>query len=99
MKTKVFVAKAPSNIAFLKYWGKEDSVAQWPSNNSLSMTLKNCVTLTKAYILKGSQEFEVSYEGKELKDNTFKTKVIKFLSFLKNYPFYLKPYFYKTLII
>jgi diphosphomevalonate decarboxylase len=40
---------APSNIAFLKYWGKSDPAAQWPAGNSLSMTLKNAKTVTKAW--------------------------------------------------
>lgn len=83
METKVFVAKAPSNIAFLKYWGKMESSTQWPSNNSLSMTLKNCHTETKAYILKGSNQFEVFYEGKEVDDRSFREKIIRFLSLLK----------------
>lgn len=38
--------EVPSNIAFLKYWGKDDSERQWPANNSLSMTLNNCRTIT-----------------------------------------------------
>lgn len=42
------VALVPSNIAFLKYWGKQDEVLQWPANDSLSMTLKNACTVTKA---------------------------------------------------
>ncbi len=37
---------APSNIAFIKYWGKSDTSKAWPANDSLSMTLKNCVTKT-----------------------------------------------------
>lgn len=35
---------APSNIAFVKYWGKRDR--QIPMNPSLSMTLSNCFTKT-----------------------------------------------------
>ena len=38
--------EVPSNIAFLKYWGKDDAERQWPANNSLSMTLNNCRTIT-----------------------------------------------------
>lgn len=41
-------AIAPSNIAFLKYWGKRNSELQWPANNSLSMTLSSCKTVTSA---------------------------------------------------
>ena len=39
---------APSNIALLKYWGKDPQGIQWPSNNSISMTLSNCHTRTSA---------------------------------------------------
>lgn len=48
------------------------------------MTLKNCVTVTKSYIIKGGNQFEVFYDGKELQNNNFKKKVIRFLSFLKH---------------
>ena len=44
----VYIAKAPSNIAFLKYWGKRDETAQWPTNDSLSMTLSKACTTTRA---------------------------------------------------
>lgn len=43
-----YCATAPSNIAFLKYWGKSAEDTQWPANDSLSMTLANCVTETSA---------------------------------------------------
>lgn len=36
--------KAPSNIAFIKYWGKK--FKQLPMNPSLSMTLEKCHTIT-----------------------------------------------------
>ena len=36
---------APSNIAFVKYWGKKGH--QLPANPSLSMSLKECTTTTK----------------------------------------------------
>ncbi len=38
--------EAPSNIAFVKYWGKRGQ--QIPANPSLSMTLKECKTQTKS---------------------------------------------------
>ena len=84
MTTKVYEATAPSNIAFLKYWGKSDSSAQWPSNNSLSMTLSNCVTQTKAFVIKGSDQFELFFDGEEILESSFRDKVVKFLTFLKN---------------
>ncbi len=47
------VAKVPSNIALLKYWGKKDESTQWPANDSLSMTLEHALTVTKARPLAG----------------------------------------------
>lgn len=43
-----FTAVSPSNIAFLKYWGKRDVTNQWPANDSISMTLSACKTTTTA---------------------------------------------------
>lgn len=37
------VVESPSNIAFIKYWGKYGR--QYPTNPSISMTLKNCKTI------------------------------------------------------
>jgi diphosphomevalonate decarboxylase len=39
-------AKAPSNIAFIKYWGKKDEELKLPENGSLSMNLSNLYTVT-----------------------------------------------------
>lgn len=48
-------AVAPSNIAFLKYWGKRDAAQQWPANDSLSMTLSSLVTTTRAQVATSDQ--------------------------------------------
>lgn len=39
-------AKAPANIAFIKYWGKKDPQINLPFNNSISMNLSYCFTVT-----------------------------------------------------
>lgn len=46
--TRRYQAIVPSNIAFLKYWGKADESHQWPANDSLSMTLDGLKTTTLA---------------------------------------------------
>ena len=45
-----YEATAPSNIAFVKYWGKKDEALQWPANSSLSMSLDNLHTKTAVMI-------------------------------------------------
>lgn len=44
---QTYIITAPSNIAFLKYWGKQSRALQWPSGNSLSMTLSKSMTTTE----------------------------------------------------
>lgn len=39
-------ARAPANIAFIKYWGKKDSRLRLPLNSSLSMNLGSAYTTT-----------------------------------------------------
>lgn len=39
-------ARAPVNIALVKYWGKRDDRLNLPTNNSISMTLDNAYTTT-----------------------------------------------------
>ena len=39
-------AIAPSNIAFIKYWGRKDEALRLPENGSISMNLSNLLTTT-----------------------------------------------------
>lgn len=52
-------ATAPSNIAFLKYWGKADEARQWPANDSLSMTLTDLQSQTTAQLAPDLGDHEI----------------------------------------
>ena len=52
-------AKAPANIAFIKYWGKRDEKLRLPANSSISMNLSNAYTVT-------SVEFNKKYKSDSL---------------------------------
>lgn len=64
-------AIAPANIAFIKYWGKDDSVLRLPLNSSISMNLSGCRTTTTV-------EFFDSYDKDVVKsvDEAFSDKEI-----------------------
>lgn len=65
---------SPSNIAFVKYWGKKGH--QLPANPSLSMTLKNCVTETKVTFTP-SDELTVELFLDGVKEEKFAAKIQK----------------------
>lgn len=71
-------AIAPSNIAFIKYWGKQDEALRLPLNASLSMNLSSAYTTTTV-------EFSPTYKKDRvaLVDGIFsneeKKRVIQFL--------------------
>jgi diphosphomevalonate decarboxylase len=49
---------APSNIAFIKYWGARDLAQAIPMNASISMTLTECISLSTVAFSEGSEEFD-----------------------------------------
>ncbi len=51
--------EAPANIAFIKYWGVEDEERVLPTNPSISMTLRSCVTTTTVEALESAGADEV----------------------------------------
>lgn len=84
--SKTISFSAPSNIAFIKYWGKKER--QYPINPSLSMTLNTCLTrMSVSYrideINPGIKDF-IFEEKNNLK---FKVKIQNYLSSISDiYP-------------
>lgn len=75
--------RSPSNIAFVKYWGKKGH--QIPANPSLSMTLKECYTETKVnFTPSDSLAVELYLDG--VKEDKFSLKIEKYLQSLGELP-------------
>ena len=56
MKVKVF---APTNLALIKYWGKENSILRIPANSNLSICLSKTGTETEVEFLESLKNDEV----------------------------------------
>ncbi len=90
-----FTYQSPSNIALVKYWGKE--APQIPKNTSISFTLSACFTRTTLEYVKNEKasntfDFTVFFEGK--KHDAFKPKIqifleriVQYLPFIRDYKF------------
>lgn len=56
-------AVSPSNIAFIKYWGKKDDKLRLPENGSISMNLSNLITTTTIEFNKEYKKDDVIFNG------------------------------------
>lgn len=56
-------AIAPSNIAFIKYWGRKDEALRIPMNGSISMNLSNLLTTTTVEFSPRLKEDIISIRG------------------------------------
>jgi len=88
-----FSWSSPSNIALVKYWGKNKD--QTPKNSSISFTLSNCNTKTSIVFSKSEKklnvvDFTISYDG-DIK-NDFRPKIEKFFAAIVKYCPYLLYY-------
>ncbi|MEK7597369.1 MAG: diphosphomevalonate decarboxylase [Patescibacteria group bacterium] len=74
-------AIAPSNIAFIKYWGKKDEELKLPVNSSISMNLNNLITTTTVEFNSEFEEDSVIINDKnDLKESK---KAIKQLDLIR----------------
>jgi len=97
--------KTPSNIALVKYWGKE--APQIPKNPSISFTLDACFTLTTLeFELKTGRQpeetdssksfnFNIYFEGEKKDDfkpkiQKFFERIVQYVPFLRDYNFVIK---------
>ena len=88
-KVRSFTWSSPSNIALVKYWGKNKD--QTPKNTSISFTLNNSRTITKVEFSKKTKSssdiiFDVYYENSKMdsfreKIHIFLNKILKYCSY------------------
>ncbi|NCN58751.1 diphosphomevalonate decarboxylase [Candidatus Roizmanbacteria bacterium CG22_combo_CG10-13_8_21_14_all_38_20] len=63
-------AIAPSNIAFIKYWGRKDENLRLPENGSIAMNLSNLTTTTTIEFSQKYTKDEIIINGKTIKDES-----------------------------
>lgn len=61
-------AIAPSNIAFIKYWGRKDETLRLPENGSISINLNNLLTTTTVEFDEKYKEDEIVINGQKEED-------------------------------
>lgn len=61
-------AVAPSNIAFIKYWGRKDEELRLPENGSISMNLSNLLTTTTVEFNKNFKKDEIIINNQQEKE-------------------------------
>lgn len=71
-------ARAYTNIALIKYWGKKDQQLKLPFTNSLSLTLDRFYTDTKATII--DSDHDVIYLNEQLLDDTKNQRIVNYLN-------------------
>jgi diphosphomevalonate decarboxylase len=76
-------AKAPANIAFIKYWGKKDEKLRLPMNNSISMNLSEVYTTTSVEFSKNLKSDTLKIDGKFPEDKE-KERVVKHLNLIRS---------------
>lgn len=75
-------AKAPANIAFIKYWGKTNEKLRLPENDSLAMTLDQTYTTTTVEFSDKLKQDRVFIDGSETTGEE-KQRVVKQLNLIR----------------
>lgn len=84
MSKRVGIARAHTNIALIKYWGKRDRDLFLPMNSSLSLTLDAFYTDTRV-IFDDSLSADVFYLNKEKQSSKELEKISQFLDLFREY--------------
>lgn len=84
MNQKIGIARAHTNIALIKYWGKRDTELFLPKNSSLSLTLAAFYTDTKVIFDTALTADEFYLNGK-LQDEKEIFKISRFLALFREY--------------
>src|SRR5690625_4545777 len=77
-------AKAHTNIALIKYWGKRNDELILPTNNSLSVTLDGFYTKTTVEFDKKLTEDKFTLDNEEVTGEAYK-RVTKYLDLIRDY--------------
>ncbi|MCX6730750.1 MAG: diphosphomevalonate decarboxylase [Candidatus Roizmanbacteria bacterium] len=70
-------AKAHSNIAFIKYWGRKEEILRLPSNGSISMNLSNLFTTTTVEFNPSLHNDDILVNGE--RNNEINSRITKHL--------------------
>ena len=92
-------ARAHSNIAFIKYWGRKDEILRLPSNGSISMNLSNLFTTTTVEFLPSLKKDDILING--LQDNRINERISRHLDLLRAHAkkqFYAKVISHNTFV-
>ena len=75
-------ARAHSNIAFIKYWGKKDENLRLPTNGSISMNLDNLFTTTTVEFMPSLTQDDITVNN--IKDENVNSRVSKHLDRIRS---------------
>lgn len=78
-------AKAPANLAFVKYWGKKDVDLRLPTNNSISVNLSNATTITTVEFDTTTKDDQLFVDSKILESGSeFSSRVFHHIDRMRN---------------
>lgn len=80
--SKTIIAKAHTNIALVKYWGKKDSQLMLPQNGSISLTLDHFYTETSVKFESTLTQDQITFNGHRL-TSTKAQRIIAFLDLIR----------------